>query len=239
MSAPHFRNSRQKQPEFMVRLGLSPPYALDDVKAAYRVKAKQAHPDQGGSVEDFRLLQEAFERANEYLEFRGDRRTWIADQMDGYLKVQEAIAQLEKHGATVISNAIDWLEQSFGDFAQLTESITGVRLENSPSADAMIATMLEHQAVLGEMTRLELPGCEVSDESVLKLEPFSQLKHLDLSGTPITEEALWIVDTILGLESLNIENTKIGWWMKRKVRGVMKKRHDSQPATPFNQDFSE
>jgi len=238
MSAPHIRSSHAKRPEFMVVLGLSPPYAAEDVKAAYRTKAMQAHPDRGGSVEEFRALQEAFERANEYVDFRGDRRNWIAEKMEAYLKVQEAIDRLEKFGATVTSNAIQWLEQSFGDFAQLTESIIAVRLENSSKANDLIAAMVEHKSVLGEMTRLELPGCQVSDAAVLQLEPFAQLKHLDLSGTPITDEALWIVDTILGLESLELKDTSIGWWMQRKVRGVMKKRHDSQPATPFNQDFS-
>ena len=222
----------------MVRLGLSPPYAIEDVKTAYRLLAKKTHPDHGGSVEEFRSLQEAFEQANQFLEFRSDRRQWIAEKMEPYLKVQSAIDALEKFGAIVTSGAIDWLEQSFGDFAQLTESITGIRLENSSEADGLIKAMLDHHSALGEMTRLEMPGCQVSDAAVLKLEPFTQLKHLDLSHTPITNEALWIVDSILGLESLELSGTKISWWMKRKVRRVMRQRHDAQPVTPFNQDFS-
>jgi len=231
-------NSRSNQssdgrPDFMVALGLAPPYAAEDVKAAYLAKAKEVHPDHGGTVEAFNVLQAAFEQAQQYLTFRSDRRQWIANQMQGYLVVGEVVEQLEQWGAEVTSDAIDWLKQSFGDFAQLTEAITAVRLVDSQHADAMIDYMLEHANVLEQLVRIELPGCEVSDEAVLQLEAFQQLQHLDLSRTPITKEALWIVDTILDLTSINIEGTHIGWWTRRKVRSVMRRRQETRPATPF------
>ena len=56
-------SSRDHRPEFMVRLGLAPPYSIEDVKAAYRDQAKRAHPDHGGSSREFHALQEAFDRA--------------------------------------------------------------------------------------------------------------------------------------------------------------------------------
>jgi len=115
----------------------------------------------------------------------------------------------------------------------LTEAIKRVRLVDSPDADALIQTMLEHPEVLQQMTQLELPGCTVSDEAVLELEGFQQLQHLDLSRTPITAKALWIVDMILDLTSINIDNTAIGWWTRRKVRSVMRRRQDVRPPTPF------
>lgn len=218
----------------MVLLGLAPPYAVEDVKRAYFEQAKRLHPDHGGSAQEFLALQEAFEHANQFLEFRGDRRQWIASQMESYLGVRQMIDRLEAFGAQVTTNAIDWLEQSFGDFAQLTETITGVRLENSAAADEMVQTMLKHLPLFGEMTRFELLGCQVTDEVVLQLEPFAQLRHLDLTNTPITAEALWIVDTNLGLESLELQGTGIGWWTRRKVRSVMRQRREAKPATPFS-----
>jgi len=218
----------------MVVLGLAPPYAVEDVKAAYRDKAKQSHPDHGGTAEEFKALQEAFDKAQQYLEFRSDRRQWIANQMEDYLLVGEVVERLEEFGAEVTSDAIDWLKQSFGDFAQLTEVISKVRLVDSADANAMIGYMAQYPKVLGQLTCLELPGCQVSDDAVLQLEAFQQLEHLDISRTPITKQALWIVDTILGLESIDIAGTSIGWWTRRKVRSVMRRRQDSKPAKPFH-----
>ena len=64
MSTPKTHAPRHKQrPEFMVRLGLSPPYAEEDVKAAYRVQAKRVHPDHGGSAQDFHALQMGMENS--------------------------------------------------------------------------------------------------------------------------------------------------------------------------------
>jgi len=236
MASSSTRSSRSQRPEFMVRLGLAPPYTAEDVKAAYRDQAKRVHPDHGGSAQEFHALQEAFDRAQKYVSFRGDRRRWIAKQMDGYLGFRELMEQLEELGAEATSSAIDWLEKSFGDFAQLTETITSIRLENSSAADELIRLLVDQKSLLGELTRLELPGCQVSDGAILLLEPFEQLRHLDLSGTPVTSEALWIVDTILGLDSLELKGTRVGWWMRRKVAKVMRQRRETEPVTPFSRD---
>lgn len=45
------------------QLGLSPSCSISDVKAAYRRLAKSAHPDHGGSHEQFLALQAAYEEA--------------------------------------------------------------------------------------------------------------------------------------------------------------------------------
>lgn len=44
-------------------LGLAPTATLEEVERAYRELAKQAHPDRGGDVEQFKRLQAAYERA--------------------------------------------------------------------------------------------------------------------------------------------------------------------------------
>ncbi len=49
------------RPRCMVALGLSPPYAAQDVKQAYLARAMIAHPDAGGDVASFVKLQEAFD----------------------------------------------------------------------------------------------------------------------------------------------------------------------------------
>jgi len=42
-------------------LGLSPDASPSEIKAAYRRAVMRAHPDRGGSEEDFRRVQKAFE----------------------------------------------------------------------------------------------------------------------------------------------------------------------------------
>ncbi|MCH2113595.1 MAG: hypothetical protein MK171_01600 [Pirellulales bacterium] len=233
---PHAKHPSDGRPDFMVLLGLAPPYAVEDVKAAFLAKAKEAHPDHGGSPGQFDILQKAFEQAQQYLDFRSDRRGWIANQMAGYLSVQEVIETLEEYGAEVTSDAIDGFKKSFGDFAQLTEKIIGIRLEGADKADEVICYMVRHAADLGGLIRLELPHCHLTDAAVLELDAFQQLLHLDLTGTPVTKDATWIVDAILGLETLNLKGTRVSWWMKRKVQGVLNRRTESRPLSPFAQE---
>ena len=48
------------------RLGLHPTADTDEVKAAYRERVKEVHPDHGGDGEEFRRLQEAYTTAKEH-----------------------------------------------------------------------------------------------------------------------------------------------------------------------------
>jgi hypothetical protein len=41
-------------------LGLRPPCTLDDIKAAYRRRALEAHPDRGGAPGDFQAVEDAY-----------------------------------------------------------------------------------------------------------------------------------------------------------------------------------
>lgn len=44
-------------------LGLEPSATLTEIKRAYRVRALETHPDRGGTAEDFRKVQSAYESA--------------------------------------------------------------------------------------------------------------------------------------------------------------------------------
>jgi hypothetical protein len=50
-------------PSFIEKLGLAVPFTIEDVHNAYRQKAKQFHPDHGGSLEEFLALQKTYENA--------------------------------------------------------------------------------------------------------------------------------------------------------------------------------
>ena len=47
-------------------LGVSDNATKDECKKAYKVLAKKYHPDVGGTIEDFRKLNEAYELLKEY-----------------------------------------------------------------------------------------------------------------------------------------------------------------------------
>ncbi|WP_251344035.1 J domain-containing protein [Haloplanus halophilus] len=47
-------------------LGLQPTADADEVRAAYRRRVKDVHPDQGGDSESFRRLREAYDTAKEH-----------------------------------------------------------------------------------------------------------------------------------------------------------------------------
>jgi hypothetical protein len=48
------------------RLGLQPTADAEEVKAAYRERVKEVHPDHGGDGDDFRRLQEAYTTAKDH-----------------------------------------------------------------------------------------------------------------------------------------------------------------------------
>ena len=217
-------SSHDPRPDFMVTLGLAPPYAIEDVKQAYREKARATHPDRGGSTAAFNAVHEAFERAQAYLEFRQDRRGWIAAKMARYTALQETITQLERLGGDVTAFAPDWLERSYGDFAQLSEHVTKIRLVDAPEPGPFIDEMVHNYASLRELQTLELPGCRLTDGDVLHLSVFQQLRKLDLSRTPITKGALAVVDAIESLREVNLDDTSIGWWARRGVASQLSRR---------------
>jgi hypothetical protein len=223
-----------ERPAFAVTLGLLPPYTMDDVKRAYREKVKDAHPDRGGDRAEFDRIQRAFDEAGAYLKFRADRRLWIAARMDEYLSVVSLIERLTAMGAQVESAALDWVKRSFGDFANLTESIEAIRLVDSKNAGEAIDTMIRERDSLPGLKRLSLAGCKIDNLLALELRAFKSLASLDLSRTPITDRALTVVEFLPELMTLDVTGTNIGWWAKYKVERTLKKRRQSRPDPIFH-----
>lgn len=225
------------RPAFAVTLGLMPPYAMEDVKRAYREKVKDAHPDRGGDRDAFEQIQRAFEEAGEYLKFRSDRRHWIANRMDEYLGVVGLVERLQALGAEVDSSMLDWVRQSFGDFADLTVSITAIRLHNSPRAAELVDVMIDEQASLPGLKRLSLAGCQVDNLLALQLRVFKSLAELDLSRTQIGDRALTVAQFLPDLVEFNVSRTSVGWWANFKLQRMLKKRRDSKPHPIFHPAF--
>lgn len=208
----------------MVVLGLLPPYMPEDVEKAYLSRVKDIRPDLGGDPKPFYELQNAYAQAKEYLKFRGDRRGWIAKRMEEYLGVQEVVAGLKEFGADVETTALDWLQKSFGDFADLTESVVGIRLHDSAHGEEFVEFLVGQHEKLLELRRIDLTGCAITDAAVRQLSVFRRLQELNLSRTPITWEALHVVQFLPELNEVNVQNTSLGWLTRRKLASQLKQK---------------
>jgi hypothetical protein len=213
-----------QRPEFMAKLGLLPPYSAEDVENAYVAKIRGIRPNESDDRMAFYEIQHAYEQAREYVKFHGDRRSWIARQMEEFLGVQSVIERLRQFGAEVETDAIDWLEKSIGDFAELTDSIVGIRLRGVANADEAILYMIsQRQRMLG-LRWIDLSGSVVSDASVRQLGVFRRLKELDVSRTPITWEALHVVNWLPELESVRVEGTGLQWLTRWRLARKLRRR---------------
>ena len=152
--------------EFMATLSLLPPYSLDDVKSAYRAKVLKTHPDRGGSTHEFLKIQEAYERAVEYVEHCGDRRKWIADHIDSYRRQWEVAAAVERLGGQVVFEEVDWLAQSVGDFAVLVERLRVIRLRDTAADDAFLMFLAEEPPRTPYLFELDLAGTRITDKGL-------------------------------------------------------------------------
>ena len=218
------------RPACMVSLGLLPPYTAEDVERAYLARIKDIRPDLGGDREAFYEVQNAYMQAKEYVKFRGDRRGWIARQMDEYLAVQEVIDRLEKFGAQVETDSVDWLQKSFGDFAELSESIISIRLNGAANGDEVLNYLVSQREKLLELRGLDLAGSVVSDEAVRQLSVFRRLTELNLNRTPITWLSLHIVEWLPELEEVHVEGTGLKWLTRRKLAAQLRRKRKAAAA---------
>jgi len=213
------------RPEFMTILGLLPPYALDDVKFAYRAKALETHPDRGGTMGDFLKVQEAYERAVEFVAYCGDRRKWIADHVETYLRQREAAAKVERLGGQVEFEEVDWLKQSVGDFAVLVERLRVIRLRNTAADDALMNFLAEQPSRTPYLIELDLADTRISDKGLQALTGVRLLQRLDLSGTRVTWRGLWAtVKELPSLEEVGLAGTAIGWLSRWRLDMLVRKR---------------
>jgi hypothetical protein len=163
-------------------------------------------------------------QAKEYVKFRGDRRGWIAKRMEEYIAVQETIEGIQQYGAQVETTALDWLQKSFGDFAELTESILSIRLNDSARGEEFIEYLVSRRESLLELRKLDLAGCAITDASVRQLSVFRRLQELNLNQTPITWESLHIVQWLPELEDVHVDRTSLNWFTRRKLASQLRRK---------------
>lgn len=206
------------RPEFMVTLGLLPPYTEEDVHKAYKVKAAAAHPDRGGSKDDFVRLQEAYEHAQDFVKFTEGRRLWLAKQVEPYLRQQEVMGEIERRGGTCTIETVDWMERSFGDFALLTDRLKAIRLRDARDGDEVLRLLTEAGKDLRYLVDVDLAGCQISDASLASIKGLANLQRLNLARTAVTARGLQALTALEDLEWLNLAHTSVGWWARHKLR---------------------
>jgi hypothetical protein len=205
------------RPDFMQLLGLLPPYTTEDVHKAYRARAQEAHPDRGGSNEQFARLQEAYEQAQQYVGFVGARRDWMAAQVEPYLRQQEIVSEIERRGARAQVTSVDWMQRSFGDFATLCDRLTGVAIGDSGDADGLLRFLAANARNLRHMNDLDLRGSRLTDEGLLRARTLRGLVRLNLAQTAVSLSGLALLESLPELRWLNVGGTSIGWWSRWRL----------------------
>ena len=149
--------------EFLSVLGLTQPVTVDDVKQAYLEKAKTAHPDRGGDKQEFVRLQQAFEQATEYAQFKAGRMQWLTRWVEQYAEQQQVIDEIKALGGVVEVKADDALTKSIGpDFATVLDRIVKIRLAGERVDDRTLLSVTSRRRVLAGLRHLELVDTAVS-----------------------------------------------------------------------------
>jgi hypothetical protein len=199
----------------MAVLGLLPPYTLEDVREAYRLKVLAAHPDRGGDAAEFNRLSEAYDRATEYVGHTGDRRTWIAKQVDFHLDQEAVAAEVRRRGGEVEIEQLNWLKDTWGDgFDLLASRLRTIRARGVSDGDALLAAISGRQ--LPYLSTVDLSQGGVTDAGLRYLGGLPTLQWLDLSGTAVTYAGLRkALARLPALERLNVKGTRASWLRRR------------------------
>jgi hypothetical protein len=115
--------------------------------------------------------------------------------------------------------SIPWMKRSFGeDFSQLMDRITSVTLRGTKVDDATIDFLVREQPVLQTIHSIDLAESRISDHGALMLRVFQELRRIDLSGTPITNESLHLADWLPELRWLGVRGTRATMVGKLKTK---------------------
>jgi hypothetical protein len=228
------------RPPCMVWLGLMPPYTQEDVKQAYRLKAKTAHPDAGGSQREFNELQTVYEHAQEFVEFYGDRRHWIGKLTERYIRQCECAQALEAFGATIELDQEHWRREAMEDFSILTQIVIGIRWNREHGVEELFSVLRTYENCLSKLRLLDLGGSDYSDRHLNELLRLERLVRIDLRQTQASLQTIRPLCELPDLEVINLRRSRVSWVQTLSLR--IQHRHvsfrrDSPPldASPASQ----
>ncbi len=201
----------------MQRLGLLPPYSVEDVKRAYRHLAKSAHPDQGGDPAEFAGLHEAYERAVNLARFHESRKSWLGERVERYAERVQFVDDLAQAGGRCLLQRPDIYLSDYGpDFAQILCEVVAIYLTEHKDADAVLARCAG-LPVFQEVRLLDLSHSSVSNDGLKPLAE-SNLCGLDLRQTSITAAGLRPLQQVKTLEWVHVGQTRVGLWGRMRLR---------------------
>jgi DnaJ domain len=210
--------SASERPDFMEFLELLPPYTSEDIQKAYKALSLRYHPDRGGSTAQFMKLQKAYDQAQEYVRFRQGRREWMANLVEPYMRQQEVVEEVQKRQGDVRVEKVDWMQNSFGDFATLTERLRTIDLQGSEDVDGFIEFLMNYQDHVGYLEEMNLEASSLTDKGLERITKFESLKRLNLANTSVTLDGINRLVRLKSLCWLNLSGVKLGWWNRRAVR---------------------
>jgi hypothetical protein len=215
----------QCRPDFMVALGLLPPYTISDVTTAFRLKALETHPDRGGTKADFIKTHDAYSQAVEFVRFGGDRRKWIAEQVECHLRQQEVAAAVERLGGRTEFQEPDWMKPCVGDFVGLADRLCVVKLQNTSADDSFLSFLAGPPPRAPYLTDLNLAGTRITDKGLQELTRLSLLQRLDLSGTKVTSRGLGaVIESLTSLEWVGVAGSGVGWLSRWRLHRLLNGR---------------
>ena len=212
-------HAAEARPEFLVTLGLIPPCTVEDVKQAYLTKVKTAHPDVGGDPNEFRKLQEAYERATEWAKFRASRIQWLSTWVEKYVEQDSLVSDIQKRGGRVHTEGVDWLRRSFGDdFSVVADKVIGLDLQGPTVNDDTLSWLGSHRNSLVSLRSLDVSRSAITDGGLQHVAAFQGLKELDLTDTKISGAGLYVVQRLPVLEWIGLKGTSAGWLARTKLK---------------------
>ncbi len=204
----------RKTRDFLKELGLTVPVTPEDVKQAFRERAKLAHPDrEGGSVEEFRKLQSAFDEALEFAQRNGKRIPWVGIQMPIYIAQRHVAELVAKWGGSVEFASYDWLEDTVGeDFATLADRLLSIDLAGQPITDAQLIELCTEADGVRHVELLFLANTNVTDKGILEVTKMRNLRYVDLRDTKVSPAMRKQVARLERIE--RVEGLPKSWWQK-------------------------
>ncbi len=179
------KRARQKAID---RLGLTLPITEEDVKQAYRRRAQKAHPDHGGSAEEFIEIQTAFEEALGFAKKSGKRLPWLGSQLPIYIAQETTLEFLNEWGGRYVVHQLEWLENTVGeDFSVMGDRLVEIDLSGLGLEDDDFVRWGVQVETLPFLEKLNLSGTKVTLNGLKKMPMMNSLQELNLSDTSTSQ----------------------------------------------------
>lgn len=213
------RRELEDRPPCMKLLGLLPPYTAEDVHRAYKARARLVHPDRGGQPGDFERLHEAYVQAQEYVRCHNHlRRDWLSTHVGPYLDLQALTTDVEQLGGQIEVEALEWMRDSFGEFATLADRVRRVAFINQPSARPLWPVLEQHLTSLHYLRELDLTGTPVEGHHLAWLRQLENLHTLRLGRVHVSRRLVDTLRQLPDLETVVIDRRSFPWWQRLWTR---------------------